>query len=205
MLVFVIGHLAVTKLEISIERFRLFISIIVMKKISYFIFFLFFAASVYAQENTKDVIFKRIPQNLNIKDKVIIQNKSPYYILQIVVAVPDKYGSLEPLGSATFIAPNETYEMVWFRKKYLKKLRGKTIAVKVKGTKKIKIMGEGSQTKILTPFGSVGVGHQEVDPEIINNIDPSDVTYEFNVNFAEARHDLYIEVFNSGGNGVMDF
>jgi hypothetical protein len=42
---------------------------------------------------------------------------------------------------------------------------------------------------------------------VINKLKPEDITYNFDVRFYEDRHDLYIEVFNSGetGSGIMDF
>lgn len=153
----------------------------------------------------KNIIYKEVPKKLRIRDKIFIQNKSPYYILQIVVAVPLENGNLEPLGSCAYIAPNETFEFASFKNNALKKLKGKTIAVKVKGAKRI--MGGQNRTNVWTPYGSVGVNHKDLDPEIINKIKPEDITYSFDVRFFEDRHDLFIEVFNGGlnGAGVMDF
>ena len=41
--------------------------------------------------------------------------------------------------------------------------------------------------------------------EILNNIKPSDITYDFDAKLYESNHDLYIEVFSNGEKGVMDF
>lgn len=155
--------------------------------------------------DNNNVIYMTIPTKLKIKDKIYIRNKSPYYILQIVVAVPNGKGELEPLGSATYIAPNETWELASFRNNSLKYLRGKNIAVKTKGVKVY--MGEQNGTKVWTPYGSVSVRHKELDPNIINNIKPEDITYSFDVKLFEANHDLYLDIYNSGENGkdVMDF
>lgn len=153
----------------------------------------------------KNILYKVVPIKLRIRDKIYIQNKSPYYILQIVVAVPLENGDLEPLGSSTYISPNETFELASFKSNALRKLKGKTIAIKAKGAKVF--MGGQNRTNVWTPYGSVGVNHKDLDPEIINKIKPEDITYNFDVRFYEDRHDLYIEVFNAGENGagVMDF
>lgn len=68
-------------------------------------------------------------------------------------------------------------------------------------------MGGQNRTNVWTPYGSVGVNHKDLDPEIINKIKPEDITYNFDVRFFKDRHDLYIEVFSAGENGagVMDF
>lgn len=178
-----------------------------MKKIVLLSLMVFMALSVNAQEDSSqkpisNIVYKKVPDKLNIKDKVIIQNKSPYYILQIVVAevFDDR---LEPLGSSTYIAPNETWELASFRNNELKLLRGKTIAIKAKGAKLT--LGDNNRTNIWTPYGTIGVGHKELDPEIVNSIKPEDITYDFDAKLFEANHDLYIELFNRGDEGIMDF
>ena len=142
---------------------------------------------------------------MRIEDKIFIKNKTPYYILQIAVAIPQNDGEFEPLGVASYIAPNETFNMANFKNNSLKQLRGRTIAIKAKGARVF--AGEHNSTSVDTPYGSVGVKHKELNPEIINNIKKEDYTYNFDVKLYENRHDLYIEVFSSGenGNGIMDF
>jgi len=160
---------------------------------------------VFAQDNNADdhVIYKTVPKKLKIKDKIIIENNSPYYILQMVVAIPDAEGKLQMLGSASYIAPNETFTMSSFKNNWLKNIRNKQIAIKIKGAKLI--VGEQNQTQVWTPYGSVGVGHKELDPEVLNNIKPSDITYNFDVSMYENRHDLYLQVITKDGDSILDF
>lgn len=135
----------------------------------------------------QNIIYKVVPKkNFMIKDKIIIVNKSPYHILQVVVAVTLHDGSFHPLGSATYIAPGEVSELASFTNNYLSKLKGRQIAIKAKGAKLL--IGENSQNS-----------------DLIRNIKPSDITYDFEVKLYESHHDLYIELYNSGGKGVMDF
>ena len=155
-------------------------------------------------KSDQNIIYKTVPKKkFNIRDKIIIQNKSPYYILQVVVAIKDENGELQPLGSASFISSNETWELASFKYGGLAKLKGHVIAIKAKAVKMI--VGENNQTNVWTPYGSVGVRHKEMDPELINNIKPEDITYDFDVKLFEANHDLYIQLFSSGEQGVMDF
>ncbi|MBR4130792.1 MAG: hypothetical protein IKU02_07735 [Bacteroidaceae bacterium] len=180
-----------------------------MKKIALFALTITMLIQVKAQESTNPsaendhVFYKTIPQNLNIKDKIFIQNKSPYYILQVAVAIPDENGELVPLGLSSHISPNETWELASFENNYLKKLRGKSIAIKAKAAKIA--VGENNNTSVWTPFGGIGVAHKELDPTILNSIKPSDITYDFNANLFEENHDLYIVLFSKGNKGVMDF
>ena len=155
--------------------------------------------------DVKNIIYKTVPKKFRLKDNIIVRNMSPYYILQIVVAYPKADGELDPLGSGTYIAPNEEYGLASFSKNSLKRLRGMTIAIKAKGAKVL--MGEQNKTNVWTPLGPVGVKHKELSAEIINNIKPEDITYSFDVKLYESRHDLYIELYNTGenGGGVMDF
>jgi hypothetical protein len=155
-------------------------------------------------KSQQNVIYKTVPKkNFFIRDKIIVQNKSPYYILQVVVALENANGEFQPLGSSTYIAPNETYELAAFKNNSLKKLKGQVIAIKAKGAKIV--FGDSNQTNVWTPYGSVGVRHKELDPELVNNIKDSDITYDFDAKLFEANHDLYIELYNSGKQGVMDF
>lgn len=179
-------------------------------------FFLLFLVVMFPQEGcaqkSKDsltsakenIIFRTIPNYLKIRDKIFIENKSPYYILQAIVAIPNGHDDFKLLGSCTYIAPNEVWEVASYSDNWLKNLRGKTIAIKVKGTKKF--MGQNN-THVDTPIGSVGINHKELSPEIINSITPADLIYSFDATLFEANHDLYIEIINKGENGksIMDF
>lgn len=179
-----------------------------MKRVILIAFLALTTQVLHAQEKIgqagEHIVYKQVPAKLNIRDKIIISNKSPYYILQIVVAVKEGE-QLVPLGSSTFIAPNEDWELASYRDNTLKSLRGKTIAIKTKAAKVS--MGERNETRIDIPFSvySFGIRHKELDPEIVNNLKPEDITYDFDAKLYESRHDLYIEVFNSKGNDIMDF
>lgn len=143
-----------------------------------------------------------VPQNLKIKDKIFLVNKSPYLIIQAMVALPQGNGNFEPLGTANILAPDETSQIASYDNNWLKNLRGKTLSIKVKGAK---VFAGQSRTGVGTPMGGVGVSHTEINSELLNNIDPKDITYSFNVKFYEANHDLYIEVYYKGSGNVMDF
>ncbi len=162
----------------------------------------------YAQQSEdnspKGVFYKDVPQKLDIKDKIFIQNKTPYLIIQSVVALVDPKGELIPLGSTSYVSPKETYEIASFKDNKLKELRGKRIAIKIKGSKKL--VGTNN-TSVYTPFGSVGVHHQDLSPEILNNIKPEDIIYDFDAVLLEGSHDLYIQIMYKGesGKNIMDF
>lgn len=144
-----------------------------------------------------------VPQDLKIKDKIFLVNKSPYLILQAMVALPQQGGNYEPLGTTTYLAPDESSQIASYDNNWLKNLRGKTLSIKVKGAK---VFVGQNRTGVATPMGGVGVSHTEISSDLINNIDPKDITYSFNVKFFEANHDLYIEVYYKGnGENVMDF
>lgn len=182
-----------------------------MKKLLFLALVSLMPIGLQAQENcdstnnsNQNIIYKIVPKkNFWIKDKIFIENKSPFYILQVVVAIEDQNGEFQPLGSATYIAPSEIYELASYRNNSLKKLKGQRIAIKAKGVKLL--VGESNQTNVWTPYGSVGVKHKELDNDMINNIKPSDITYDFEAKLYEANHDLYIELYSTGGKGVMDF
>ncbi len=151
-----------------------------------------------------NVMYKTVEKSLNIKDKIIVQNKSPYLILQIMVALPNEEEGFTPISSSSYIAANEAREIASYDSNSLKFLRGKTIAIKIKGAK---VAIPENNTQVYTPYGSVGVQHKEIDPNIVNNIKDEDVTYNFDVKLFEANHDLYIQVNYKGkdGTSVMDF
>ena len=178
-----------------------------MKQLFFVALFVCLSLTAYAQENQDPttnghVVYKEVPKKLNIKDKIFVTNKSPYYILQIVVAVVEG-NNMIPLGSATSISPNERYELASFGDNTLKEVRGKKIAIKAKGAKLAIV--DDHQTRVDIPFYSVSVRHKNLDPEVINNLKPEDITYEFDATLSESHHDLYIDVFNSSGKDVMDF
>ncbi len=152
---------------------------------------------------TGNVLNVAIPQSLNIKDNIFLVNKSPYLILQAMVALPQPDGNFEPLGTTTLLAADERAQIASFANNSLKRLRGKTIAVKVKGAK---VIAGQKRSGVVTPMGDVGAATTEISSDLVNNIDPKDITYDFDVRIYEAHHDLYIEVYyKSKGGNVMDF
>lgn len=178
---------------------------------SFLLLFALMPLNMFSQENkdttaTKNdgVILKIIPQELKIKDKIFVKNKSPYLILQMVVAQVDGEGEYHSIGTSTYLTPNESYTLASFENNSLKHLRGKKIAIKVKGAK---VFAGENGTKVFTPYGAVGVKRKEITPELINNLKPSDITYDFDATLYESHHDLYIEIINKGndGSGIMDF
>ena len=52
-------------------------------------------------------------------------------------------------------------------------------------------------------MGDVGDATTEISPDLINNIDPNDITYDYDVRLYEAHHDLYIEVYYKGKGGSV--
>lgn len=170
--------------------------------------FLTFSLPMLGQEkndtlSSNNVLEVTVPSNLKIKDKIFLVNKSPYLILQAMVALPQLNSGYELLGSATYLAANESATIASYDNNWLKNLRGKTIAIKVKGAK---VFTGENRTGVATPIGGVGVAHTEISSDLVNNIDPKDITYSFDVKMHEEDHDLYIEVYYKGdGKNIMDF
>lgn len=154
-----------------------------MKKFFLMLFMAAMPLFIQAQEaastenGDQHIVYKTIPKNMRIKDRVIVQNKSSYHILQAVVAVVGFGNEFHPLGSVVNLAPGSSAEVASFDNNKLRMLRNRTIAVKTKGTK----------------------GNNPA------NVDPSDITYDFGVNLSEFRHDLVIDIYSETGRGVMDF
>lgn len=152
---------------------------------------------------SNNILEVTVPSNLKIKDNIFLINKSPYLILQAMVAIPQPSGGYDLLGSTAYLTADETATIASFDNNGLKKLRGKTIAIKVKGAK---VFTGENRTGVATPYGGVGVAHTEISSDLVNNIAPEDITYSFDVKMHEENHDLYIEVYYKGnGKSIMDF
>lgn len=171
--------------------------------------FFTFSLPTFGQEkkdslsNTDNVLMVTVPTNLKIKDKIFLVNKSPYLILQAMVALPQENGGYELLGNTNYVASSERATIASYDNNELKKLRGKIIAIKVKGAK---VFTGENRTGVATPLGGVGVAHTEISSDLVNNIDPKDITYSFETKLHEEDHDLYIEVYFKGdGKNIMDF
>lgn len=129
-------------------------------------------AQTEVQSNTKDVDYiiyhMNIPKNMRLKDKIIVKNKSNYYIGLVSVALC-KNEQYIPLGSCLDLIPGKDYVVVSYEKNELKKIRNKTIAVKVKG------------------FRSA-LGNQDT-----NMNDPKSIK----LSVSEDSHDLILDIYNS--------
>lgn len=158
--------------------------------------------SMAQQVKDSTIVFVSIPKNMKIKDKIIILNKSPYFIIQCTVALKNDDGSLTSLGSATYINNGAEKTIASYDDNELKLLRGKTIAIKTKGAK---LFTGQNTTNVGTPYGFVGVQHDDISADMINNLNESDYTYLFDYSIFEANHDLYIQISFKGENGIMDF
>ncbi len=153
-------------------------------------------------DRTKGVFFMPIPKNLNIKDNIFVQNRSPYFIVQMVVAV-DMMGNGDfiPIGQAAYVPTGKAVKIASYDDNDLRKLRGKTLLFKVKGAK-VNPASSGAQVDVYTPYGSVNVDNRRVDMEVVKNIKASDITYDFRARVFEQDHDLYIQL---EGKDLLDF
>lgn len=152
------------------------------------------ATDTAKDDRTKGVFFMQIPRNLNIKDNVFVQNRSPYFIMQMVVAV-DMVGNGDfiPIGQASYVPVGKAVKIASYDDNNLRRLRGKTLLFKVKGAK-VNPSSSGAQVDVYTPYGSVNVDNRRVDMDVVKNIKPSDITYDFRARVFESDHDLYIQL-----------
>lgn len=128
--------------------------------------------------NDKGVIFKRVPQELDLKDKVFIVNKSAFEITHAALALVENTGNYQPIASMDGLAPGDTYELISYSDNELANLRGRVIALKIRGKKGFKVTDDSD----------------------------ANAFYDFNASLSEESHDLYIEVTSTGhGGNMMDF
>lgn len=157
------------------------------------------ASTTYAQDidTVNHIIYRTVPAKMNIKDKIIVANTSPYTLLQVMIAQPNEDGTFTPISATSYLGPNEVWTACEAEDNGLKKLRGMTLAIKVKGTSK-----SFGKDKVYT-----SKGHKVLDPKIVNQLTPDEITYNFDVTLAEADHDLYVNIFYAGSSSksVMDF
>lgn len=159
-----------------------------MKKIVLLLAFSLYLISCFAQEKKNDhILYKDIPLNFKINDKIVVQNASPYMIQQIVIALPTQDG-FTPLGSLSNIEPTEDEDIDMNNEALMNSLRGKTIAIKVKGLKYLmKTIDDAS--------------------EAVKNNDDLVAIYGFDVSLSAHKNDLIIKVFykSEQGESIMDF
>lgn len=145
-------------------------------------------------DQNKGLIYFQVPKKLNIKDKVIVKNNSPYTILQMVVAADLlEQGDYEVIGQAAYLAPGMEREICSWSDNALKRLRGKSLLLKIKGAKVSPIV-QGNKVDVFAMMGEVHVDNRKIDSETLKNIRPEDITYNFRVRYGEADHDLYLYV-----------
>lgn len=154
-----------------------------------------------AQNKMKGVFFVQIPSKLNIKDNIFVQNRSPYLILQMVVAVQTDDGRYEPIGNASYLNSGKVAKIASYDDNKLKKLRGKTLLIKAKGAK-VNLLSSGTDVAVSTPFGSVGVNGSKISAEDVAKITDDQITYDFSATVFESEHDLYIQL---EGKDILDF
>ena len=145
-------------------------------------------------DRNKGLIYFQVPKKLNIKDKVIVKNNSPYTILQMVMAADILgQGEYEVIGQASYLAPGVASEICSWSDNALKRLRGKNLLLKIKGAKVSPII-QGNKVDVFAMMGEVHVGNRKIDKDALKNIRPDDITYDFRVRYGEADHDLYLYV-----------
>lgn len=163
--------------------------------------------------DNKNIISLIIPQNMKIKDKIFILNKTNTTILQAVVAQVGDDGQQNVLGVSILQYPSQKVTIASFDNNELKQLRGKKIAIKVKGT--TEMIGNMNSTSVGAAWGGTGgfggggvtVNHRDLDADKINNLDENKITYNYSASIHEEDHDLYITVTHNGlkGEGAFDF
>lgn len=157
-----------------------------------------------------NIIYATIPTNFELKDKVFLCNYSPYTILQSVVATNNE--PIEKIGECQFVGPNASVQLIDYKRSGLKRLIGQELAIKIKGIKQVLTRthtpsaGNGVIGNLISDvFGKV-LTTTEVDPELVNNMDSTKITYDFRVTLSEENHDLYINVYaNTNKEDLMDF
>lgn len=164
------------------------------------------AISTYAQND--NLIKLQIPQSYKIKDRIILVNNSNCTILRGVVVLADTTEQVV-LGTCNIVAPDTKITLASFDKNGLKKLRGRTIGIKIKGVKKLMIVDETVSTTsgYAGGFYNRSSASADVKADDINNLHNDEtVTYDFSASLSEANHDLYINIYdNNNGEGVLDF
>lgn len=175
-----------------------------MKKSIIFVMSLFLASIMMADEN--NLIKLNVPSNFKIKDKIILVNNSSCTILRSAAVLMDTNEEVV-IGTCNIVVPGGSVVLASYDKNGLKRLRGKSIGIKVKGVKKRIV--DSSETSVGGFAGgafAVGVNHADVNANEFNNIADEDITYEFTASLSETNHDLYINIYdNQGGGGALNF
>lgn len=152
-----------------------------MKQLALLTLVLLSFISLCAQEKndsrtTNSILFKQVSPTWDLKDRILVDNRSAYLVEQVVVAEVIDH-DLRPLGSCNNVEPMGKCEVATFERNGLRRLKGRTIAIKAKGLKR------------------AGDGKNITD----------EYTYDFEARVYEYKHDLYIELYTTSGPGFMDF
>lgn len=139
----------------------------------------------FVNAGSDNIIVINVPKKLRLKDKIIVSNRSPYHIIQVVVGLYNETGDITSLGSAKNMTPNTSNaEIASYQNNELKLLKGKTIAIKAKGKKNI------DSTDSIESLES----------------NEDSITYDFVARVYEYKHDLYIELkAKDNDNTIMNF
>lgn len=180
----------------------------IASKILFTIIYLCSVINLHAEDN--NLMVMTIPTKYNIKDKIILVNKSSCTILRAVVVYADT-PDMHVIGTCNIVTPGSSITLADFSRNSLKYLRGRTIGVKVKGYKKLlldestTVVG-GAAGGFFGPSFVAGSSHVDIKADDINKITEDEITYEFSASIHEANHDLYIQIYdNLGGAGALNF
>lgn len=165
--------------------------------------------SVVDTKKDSKLILIDIPKKMKIEDKIKLVNNTQTTILQAAVVLVNEDGSYSPLATIGTVHPGYTIEMASFNDEWLKKIRGRTIGVKVKGIKKT-IAGRNTTTVSGGVFpigvGRISVDKQDIDAsalEQLTNPDEELITYKYFAHIHEDSHDLFITL--TEGEDALDF
>lgn len=164
---------------------------------------------ICAQDN---LIHIQVSSKANLKDKVILINKSSYTVLQSRLVLSEN-DSQELIGNSLIIVPGGSVVVADFPRNGLRRLVGKHLILKVKGTKKLLVDQKSTSIGggVLGTGGAgvvaVGINHSELSADTYNNLDDSEITYSFDVKYYDMHHDLYIEIYDKkeGSDDMLDF
>ena len=97
-----------------------------------------------------------------------------------MVGFINETAKLEIVAVTSNISPGQQIELASFNDNELKKIKNRTLVMKVKGSK--------------GPISNQG-----------NDASQSELTYNFKASLSENRHDLYIDITRQGGDEILDF
>ena len=129
-----------------------------MKRLFFILLAAMMAAGVMAQG---EMIKIYVPEEFNIKDNVVVVNKSICTIQQAVVAQIDGE-NVTPIGSCMNVASGKDATVAEFSRNGLRRLRGKYIGVKATGTSTPGEDADESAAETVTDF-TITVGEKNHD------------------------------------------